>query len=158
MFSKVVKNDEYYTKKESWTDIAQYLPRDKVIWECFYSERSRSAQYLRELGFEVIYKPVDFFEENLGDILVSNPPFSKKKEVFARLKELGKPFVMLVPTNTIHTKYFTETFHDEQIQLIMPWRKRQFDSPIYNLHPRGCSFNTLYVCYKMNLPKDVILF
>ena len=158
MFSKVVKNDEYYTKKESWADIAQYLPRDKVIWECFYSERSKSAQYLRELGFEVIYKPVDFFEENLGDILVSNPPFSKKKEVFARLKELGKPFVMLVPTNTIHTKYFTETFHDEQIQLIMPWRKRQFDSPIYNLHPRGCSFNTLYVCYKMNLPKDVILF
>ena len=158
MFSKVVKNDEYYTKKESWTDIAQYLPRDKVIWECFYSERSRSAEYLRELGFDVVYKPVDFFEENLGDILVSNPPFSKKKEVFARLKELGKPFVMLVPTNTIHTKYFTETFHDEQIQLIMPWRKRQFDSPIYNLHPRGCSFNTLYVCYKMNLPKDVILF
>lgn len=158
MFSKVVKNDEYYTKKESWADIAQYLPRDKVIWECFYSERSKSAQYLRELGFEVIYKPVDFFEENLGDILVSNPPFSKKKEVFARLKELGKPFVMLVPTNTIHTKYFTETFHDEHIQLIMPWQKRQFDSPIYNLHPRGCSFNTLYVCYKMNLPKDVILF
>ena len=158
MFSKVVKNDEYYTKKESWADIAQYLPRDKVIWECFYSERSRSAEYLRELGFDVVYKPVDFFEENLGDILVSNPPFSKKKEVFARLKELGKPFVMLVPTNTIHTKYFTETFHDEQIQLIMPWRKRQFDSPIYNLHPRGCSFNTLYVCYKMNLPKDVILF
>ena len=158
MFFKVVKNDEYYTKKESWTDIAQYLPRDKVIWECFYSERSRSAEYLRELGFDVVYKPVDFFEENLGDILVSNPPFSKKKEVFARLKELGKPFVMLVPTNTIHTKYFTETFHDEQIQLIMPWRKRQFDSPIYNLHPRGCSFNTLYVCYKMNLPKDVILF
>ena len=35
MFSKVVKNDEYYTKKESWADIAQYLPRDKVIWECF---------------------------------------------------------------------------------------------------------------------------
>ena len=158
MFSKVVKNDEYYTKKESWADIAQYLPRDKVIWECFYSERSRSAEYLRELGFDVVYKPVDFFEENLGDILVSNPPFSKKKEVFARLKELGKPFVMLVPTNTIHTKYFTQTFHDEQIQLIMPWRKRQFDSPIYNLHPRGCSFNTLYVCYKMNLPKDVILF
>ena len=80
MFSKVVKNDEYYTKKESWADIAQYLPRDKVIWECFYSERSRSAEHLRELGFDVIYKPVDCFEENLGDILVSNPaPIFKEK-------------------------------------------------------------------------------
>lgn len=158
MFSRVVKNDEYYTKKESWADIAQYLPRDKVIWECFYSHNSKSAIYLRELGFEVIFEPVDFFESNLGEIIVSNPPFSMKKEVFTRLKELDKPFVMLVPSGTIQTKYFKELFeNDNNIQLIVPWKKRQFDSPIYNLHPRGCSFNTLYVCYKMNLPKDVIL-
>ena len=60
MFSRLTKNDEYYTKKESWADIAQYLPRDKVIWECFYSHNSKSAIYLRELGFEVIFEPVDF--------------------------------------------------------------------------------------------------
>lgn len=49
MFSRVVKNDEYYTKKESWDDIAQYLPRDKVIWECFYSHNSKSATYSTSL-------------------------------------------------------------------------------------------------------------
>ena len=103
MFSRVKRNDEYYTKKESWADIAQYLPRDKVVWECFYSYNSKSADYLRELGFEVIFEPVDFFESNLGEIIVSNPPFSIKKEVFTRLKELDRPFVMLVPTNTIQT-------------------------------------------------------
>ena len=156
MFSKVVKNDEYYTKKESWAEIAQHLPRDKTIWECFHSYNSKSAEYLRELGFDVIYEPVDFFENDYGDVFVSNPPYSMKSKVFTRLKELDKPFVMLVPSNTIQTKYFKELFENDRIQLIVPSKKRQFDSPIYNLHPRGCSFNTLYVCYKMNLPKDVI--
>ena len=65
MFSRLTKNDEYYTKKESWADIAQYLPRDKVIWECFYSHNSKSAIYLRELGFEVIFEPVDLKNQSI---------------------------------------------------------------------------------------------
>ena len=39
MFNKIKlnTNDEYYTPKIAWENIAQYLPRDKVIWESFYS-------------------------------------------------------------------------------------------------------------------------
>ena len=92
-------DDDYMTAKSSWEDIARFLPRDKVIWECFFGD-GRSGTYLRELGFEVIHEKVDFFQNDLGDILVSNPPYSMKKEVFTRLKELDKPFVMLVPTTT----------------------------------------------------------
>ena len=39
MFNKIKlnTNDEYYTPKIAWENIAQYLPKDKVIWESFYS-------------------------------------------------------------------------------------------------------------------------
>ena len=46
---------------------------------------------LQSLGFKVVHECVDFFENNLGDIVVSNPPFSKKAKVLERLVELQKP-------------------------------------------------------------------
>ncbi len=159
MFNKCprfTKDDDFMTQKTAWEDISQYIPQNKVIWECFYGD-GKSGQYLRELGFDVIHEPIDFFDNNLGDVLVSNMPYSIKKEVFTRLKELDKPFIMLVPTTTLHTKYFKELFEDDVIQLILPYKKRQFESPTKTLTPNGCSFYTCYICYKMKLPKDVIL-
>ena len=35
---------------------------------------------------------------------------------------------MLVPTTTLHTKYFKELFVDDRIQVILPHKKRQFTS------------------------------
>ena len=39
---------------------------------------------------------VDFFERNIYDCIVSNPPYSLKAEVFETLFGTGKPFAMLV--------------------------------------------------------------
>lgn len=149
-------DDDFMTPKSAWEDISQYIPKNKVIWECFYGD-GRSGAYLRELGFEVIHENIDFFENNLGDILVSNMPYSIKKEVFTRLKKIDKPFVMLVPTTTLHTKYFKNLFENDRIQVILPYKKRQFSSNKKALKKSGCSFYTCYICYKMNLPKDIIL-
>ena len=149
-------DDEYMTRKSAWEDIQQFIPTDKVIWECFYGN-GQSGAYLRELGFNVIHEPVNFFKNNLGELLLSNPPYAKKREVFERLKLLGKPFIMLVPTTVLHTKYFKEIFENEKIQLIIPYQKRQFDKPGLEKQKNNCSFYTLYVCWKINLEKDVIL-
>ena len=152
-------NDEYYTPKTAWQNIAHLLPRDKTIWECFYSPNSKSATYLRELGFKCVYEPVDFFDKTPPDLnadyYVSNMPFSLKREVFTRLKEVGLPFVMIVPTLCIQTKYFQDLFGDDKIQLILPYKKIQYESVTKDLHPRGCAFYSCYVCYKMGLEKDI---
>ena len=149
------RDDDYMTQKSAWEEIAGFLPRGKTIWECFWGD-GKSGEYLRELGFEVIHEPVDFFENDLGEIFCSNPPYSCKKEVFTRLKELQKPFVMLVPTSTLHTKYFKDLFSDAKIQLIIPAKKRQFDNLNKEHKPNGCSFHTCYVCYGIDLVRDVI--
>ena len=82
-----MKHDDYMTPKSAWENIKQFIPTDKVIYEPFYGD-GKSGEYLRQLGFTVIHEPIDFFENDLGDIIVSNPPFSKTKDILKRLKDL----------------------------------------------------------------------
>ena len=92
-----LKHDDYMTPKYAWDNIKQFIPNDKVIWEAFYGD-GNSGHYLTELGFNIIHKPIDFFENNFGDLIVSNPPFSKIKEILNRLEELDKPFIIILPS------------------------------------------------------------
>ena len=104
------KHDDYMTPKYAWENIKHLIPADKIIWEAFYGD-GKSGQYLTEIGFNVIHeKTIDFFNEEPDnwDIIISNPPFSKSKEVMKRLKELDKPFIVIMPLTKINTSYFRE--------------------------------------------------
>ena len=93
------KHDHYVTPDYAWDWIRPYIPADKKVWEAFYCD-GKSGQYLTSLGLDVVHKDVDFFENDLGEVIVSNPPFSKKKEVYTRLRELDKPFIMISPSGS----------------------------------------------------------
>ena len=151
--------DDYMTPKYAFEWIKQYIPNDKVIWEAFYGDSS-SGNYLKELGFNVIQEPIDFFENDKGDIIISNPPFSKKKEVFTRLKELDKPFIIICPSSMINTKYIKKIFKDETLQIIIPNKRINFIKKINGVVPDNwgnrCNFDCFYYCYKMNFQKDII--
>lgn len=152
------KHDDYMTPKYAWENIQQFIPKDKVIWECFYGDGA-SGQYLRELGFEVIHEPIDFFENNLGDILISNPPFSLKKEVFTRLIELDKPFIMISSQQLLFTQYFKNIMKGHKLQVIIPPKRINFKKLVNGVVPENwtdrCNFDCLYFCYKLNLEKDI---
>ena len=151
--TKTFKNDdEYYTPKHAWTAIEQYIPKDKVIWEAFYGDGS-SGTFLREMGFETICEDVDFFDNDLGDMIMSNPPFSKCKEIMPRLALTDKPFILIMPSSKINTNYFRDNFKDKNIQIIIPRRRIAF---IKNgIQTKSCNFDCFYYCYKMNLPNDI---
>ena len=96
--------------------------------EAFYGD-GKSKEYLDELGCkEVIHKEIDFFENDCGEIIISNPAFSLKKEVFTRLKELNKPFIMICPSSMINTQYMRKLFCDSEdpIQIIIPRKRIHF--------------------------------
>jgi hypothetical protein len=154
--------DDYMTPTTAWNAIVEYIPKDKIIWEAFYGDAT-SGNHLTSLGFQVIHEPIDFFNNNRGDIIISNPPFSMKKEVFTRLKELDKPFIMICPTSLILTQYFRELFgsdNNEKIQIIIPRKRIQFIKLVGGVVPDNyvnkCNFDCFYYCYKINLPKDII--
>ena len=145
------KDDDYMTPKSVWESIQQYIPADKVIWEAFYGD-GKSGEYLRELGFEVIHEKVDFFKNDLGDIVVSNPPFSKKMEVLRRLKELNKPFMLVLPASALGTKTLQKLFPD--IQIIIPDGRISF---IKNGNQSNSVwFASFIYCWGMNLPRDLL--
>jgi len=154
-------HDDYMTPKSAWENIKDFIPKNKKIWEAFYGD-GNSGKYLQELGFDVIHEPVDFFENNLGDIIVSNPAFSIKKQVFQRLKKLDKPFIIICPSSTINTQYMRELFSDSEypIQIIIPRKRIQFiklvDGKIPENYKSVCNFDCFYFCYKMDLPRDII--
>lgn len=156
--SKTVSlHDDYTTPYSAWEQIKDYIPKDKTVWESFYCNGS-SGEYLTKLGFTTIHREVDFFTNDLGDIIVSNPPFSRKKEVLERLKTLDKPFIMLMPASVLHTKYL-RTLFPEGIQIIVPPKRIQFGKYKEGklTYENKCNFDCLYYCYKMDLPSSVVL-
>ena len=154
-----LKYDDYMTPKYAWENIKYYIPKDKIIWEAFMGD-GKSGEYLTDLGFNVIHNDNDFFDDdtlpNYG-VLCSNPPFSQSKEILNRLKELDKPFILILPSAKINTQYFRENFKntDSPLQIIIPRKRIQFIKNGNELQNK-CNFDCFYYCYKMNLPRDII--
>jgi len=153
-FTNDKDSDNYITNKEDWERIKQYIPTDKTIWSPFYCD-GKQKEYFEDMGFNIIHNDEDFFENNKGDIIIDNPPFSKKKEILERLKQLDKPFILICPSVLLVYKYFQDYFKND-LQLMIPYNRIKFkhlNSNNKNYTPPYASF---YFCYKMNLPKDLI--
>ena len=156
-----LKHDDYMTPKYALENIQHIIPKDKIIWEAFYGD-GKSGDYLKELGFNVIHNDNDFFENNEGDIVVSNPPFSKSKEILTRLVELDKPFILILPSSKINTQYVRNLFKDKEdkLQIIIPRKRIHFEKQIDGQRPlnwkNACNFDCFYYCWKINLDRDII--
>ena len=158
------KGNEYYTPKNIWEKIIHLLPKDKIIYEPFnnskYPNSLKSHQILKDLGLNM--RPLKIFNEETGennffnddgkewDLCVSNPPFSIKQQIIKHLVKLDKPFVLIVPTNTISCVYISDIGKD--LQLILVKDRINF----LNAGENRCCFPSLFLCYKMNFDKDFI--
>ena len=82
-------DDEYMTPFSAWQNIIRFIPQEKAIWECFFGDGS-SGQHLRDLGCtNIIHDKIDFFTSDRGEVIISNPPFSLKKQVFIEYIVVG---------------------------------------------------------------------
>jgi hypothetical protein len=149
------------TPFSAWEAINKYIPKDKTIWEPFYGD-GMSKKHLLKLGCKkVIHKNKDFFTYTPKyDIIISNPPFSISKKVVNRLRELDKPFIIIMPAPKINTSYFRENFKDTgKLQIIIPRKRIQFiklvNGKVVDMKKNNCSFDCFYYCYKMNLKNDI---
>lgn len=151
---KLKKQDEYYTPKLLVTPLLQYLKPGIIIWCPFDEKRS---EYVIELSknYKVIYSHIntgqDFFSYEPAehyDVIVSNPPYSKKIEVLDRLYKLKKPFALLLGLPILNYQIIGNFFLDKKIQLLIMDKKVSFDG-------NTASFNSSYFCYNF-LPSDLI--
>jgi len=153
-FTNDKDSDNYATDKLGWEIIKDYIPTDKQIWSPFYCD-GKQKEYFKEMGFDIIHEDEDFFQNNKGEVIIDNPPFSKMKDICLRLKELDKPFILVAFSKVILMKWFQKLFKDH-LQIIIPFKRPTFThlkNPKKGYTP---PFGVMYYCYKMNLEKDLI--
>ena len=149
------EKDEYYTPKILVEPILKYLKPHSVIWCPFDTEKSEFVILLKEAGHKVIHSHIwegkDFFEYEPSeeyDYIISNPPFSRKLEVFDRLYKLNKPFAMICGLPILNYQEVGSFFLGKDLQLLIVDKKVSFDG-------NTASFNNSYFCRDI-LPKDII--
>lgn len=153
MFNEEDENDNYNTDKVHWEKILKYIPTDKKIWAPFYCD-GRQKTYFADMGIDIIHEDEDFFENDKGDIIIDNPPYSKLRPILERIKKLDKPFILIMPTDKVNAIWFQKLFKDG-LQLIIPTKKIMCS----HLDPEikfKFNWGLYYYCYNMKLPRDLI--
>ena len=140
--------------------IVKYLPKNKIIWCPFDKEDSEFVKVLTEQGYKVVYSHIengqDFYtyEPEEWDILVSNPPFTNKRQIFERALSFGKPFALIMSNTWLNDSAPKQVFKDKQLQLLMFEERMKFSNN--GVVQNKITFSSSYFCYNL-LPKDIVM-
>jgi hypothetical protein len=126
------------------------LHENPVAWCPFDTINSEFIYLLESIGYHVKQSHInmgnDFFDLSESkefmksiDIIVSNPPFSRKLDVFKRLDELGKPWAMACNLMALNYQEIGSYFASNPCQLLIPDKRISFDG-------NPSSFCTGFVC------------
>ena len=112
-----IHGDEYYTRQEDAEIIADNLVQIPLrVWLPFNDADSAWRYVLAERGFDVVVTDGDFFTTDPPSgvqCIISNPPFSKKRDVMERIKELDLRFALILPFQWLNEapKRFQNALH-----------------------------------------------
>ena len=149
------KNDECYTPKIGVIPILKYIPKDKIVWCPFDTDKSEFVKEISKTN-KVIHGHIDtgqdFFEyePEEWDIIISNPPFTNKRKFFERAINFGKPFALLMSLTWLNDSAPKQLFSDIDLQLLMFDKRIQYDNQ------NKITFSSAYFCYNF-LPKQIIM-
>lgn len=139
-----IHGDEYYTRREDAEIIADHLVQMPLkVWMPFNDTDSAFRHVLEERGFDVIATSSDFFttEPPIGvQCIISNPPFSKKREVMERIKELNLRFALILPFQWLNDGIPMEYGN----QLILFRQRMHFNTP------EGCANKPRGNCFVLS--------
>lgn len=162
MFGKGNK-DEKYTPEYAIKPIIKYIPKDYVIWCPFDTKESNFVKLLSKTH-KVIYSHIDNAQDFFNytpkehfDIIVSNPPFTRKRQIFEKALSFNKPIALLMTNAWLNDKYSKWVFYESgrNMELLM------FDKRVHFINPDGSiekktTFSSSYYCSDL-LPRDIVL-
>lgn len=107
------------------------------------------------LGLEVVNGHIetgqDFFDYQSpqGDIVVSNPPFSKRDAILKRLYEMDVPFAITLCFNGLFdSRGRRNLFREHGIELVIPDGRMKFFRPGTDVL-NSPNMQTIYVCHRL---------
>ena len=155
------ESDERYTHEYGVLPLLEFMKpfRKKIIWCPFDTEKSEFVKVFKEEKFNVVYSHIDYgqnyysYEPKEWDVMISNPPFSHKKETFERALSFNKPFALLMTLDWLRDAAPKRLFRNKDLQLLMFEERMEYkNSPDCNL----IDFSSAYFCYNF-LPKQIIM-
>lgn len=153
-------SDEYYTPEYAVKPLLKYLLPDDRVWCPFDKEDSAFVKVLCEANIDVVATHIDngqnffFYEPKDYTVIMSNPPFSCKDAVLARLRELHKPFAMMFPLPTLQGQRRFKDLVGTQA-LIFDKRINFYSDEARTQIVNGAAFATIYICWDL-LPSDLV--
>jgi len=160
--SKSTKDsDEVYTPYYAVEPILKYLKPNSKIWCPFDKEWSAFVKVLSQNGHEVVYTHLDndenfFFTKVECDYIISNPPFSIKDKIIAKLYEIGKPFMLLLPVPTLQGITRGKMFKVNGLELLVyDDRVGYHTRDTMHIAQKSNHFGSMYFCWKV-LPEKLI--
>lgn len=137
-----------------------YLQGQRIVWECargegfLYDALEQSG--LKAVGSDILTGQNFFeFEPNAYSCIVTNPPYSLKFRWIERCYELGKPFALLLPVETLGAKKAQEMFKANGAEFLMLNKRINFKMPNKGWDGAGAQFPTMWVCWKL-LPQTIV--
>ena len=154
------KNDECYTPRYGVEPLLEFLEpyKEKIIWCPFDTEESEFVKVFQEYGYRVVYSHIKYgqdfyrYEPEEWDVIVSNPPFTNKAEIFKRALSFDKPFALLMTITWLNDATPANVFRDRELQILSFNERMEFKNREQN---KKINFLSAYFCYKF-LPKNFI--
>lgn len=145
------QNDECYTYRFAVEPLLEYLEpfRDKIIWCPFDTEESEFVKVFQENGYKVTYSHIDYgqdfyrYEPEKWDILISNPPFSNKTEMFKRVINFKKPFAILMSITYLNDGTAARVFKNIDLQILSFDKRMEFKN---QPNDKKINFLAAYFC------------
>lgn len=152
------KNDDYLTPIYGVNPILKYIPKKAIVWCPFDLNSSNFVKEISKTN-EVINSHIDYgqdfykYEPEHWDILISNPPFMNKRNIFERALSFNKPFALLMTNTWLNDSAPKKLFKNIDLQLLMFNKRILFEND--GVVQKKITFSCSYFCRDF-LPKQII--
>jgi len=147
------KDDDYETPKEVLSDLLPYIENYETIYDPFYCDGAVIEEW-EKLNKKCLNEKKDAFNREVPefDILISNIPFSCKEKCVELGFKYNKPFILLMPIDSLGSKWIKKYF--DKLQFLIPSGRYNFLKK--GKLGKGCWFDTMWVSSGLNLHHKII--
>lgn len=154
--NKSAKYDRCQTPFYAIDPLLPYLCPDWLIWESACGD-GQIVDKLSQAGHQVIGTDIltgsNFFTyaPEKWNCQVTNPPYSIKYKWLKRSYELGKPFALLLPLETLGAKTAQKLFRQYGLEVILLNKRVNFKMPEKGYSGSGAQFPVAWFTYGLNI-------
>ncbi len=156
-------SDEHKTPSYGVLPIIKYIKPNSSVWCPFDQEHSHFVQMIRAAGHTVIASHIDedknfftFEPKEHWDMIISNPPFKRKRAYFERTLSFNKPFALLMSLAPMNDRNPAWCFVEagKELQLLKFDKRIHFENK-YGETNTKTTFQSAYWCSDL-LPSNLI--